>query len=91
LPLIRSKGQSRDHAPSLLATPDTQPLCTTFILDLGPEKPGDSTNQTSSHSWIFLNSFKICSKSQPKEMSGTIYFNLGQLGFQLFFYWSDVL
>lgn len=89
--MTRSEGQSRDCRPSLLAIPYTQLLCTPFVLDLGPEEPGDSTNQTFSHSRLFLNSFKICSKNQHNKTSGTIYFKLDQLGFQFFFYWSDVL
>lgn len=43
-------------------------------------RPDDSTNQTSSHSQLFLNSFKICSKNPHNDMSGTIHFQLGQLG-----------
>lgn len=42
-------------------------------------RPDDTTNQTSSHSQLFLNSFRICSKNPHNNRSGTICFELGQL------------
>lgn len=72
--LTRREDRSRVHAPSPLARPVPR-----LFWNPGA-RPDDSTNQTSSHSQLFLNSFKICSKNPHNNTSGTICLKLGQLG-----------
>lgn len=77
LPLTRREDPSEVHAPSLLAM-RTAGLVPCSFRNQG-SRPDGSTNQTSSHSQLFLNSFKICSKNH-NNTSGTFCFKLGQLG-----------
>lgn len=95
-PLTRREGsRGSTHLPCSTRPPLAYSVPRSSFSNQGV-RPDDTTNQTSSHSQLFLNSFKICSKNPHNNMSGTIRFQLGQLGSsfsstRLMFYKSNLV